>query len=101
MTLKNIYSLTRPALIALILLSCSGKKNQIQFQSQIDSLDLNEGSITLCGSGTDQFGTVSFSQGCAEKIISDFNLAIALLHSFEYTEAEKVFAKVIDEDPEC
>jgi hypothetical protein len=46
------------------------KKHQIQFQSQIDSLDLKEGAITLCGSGTDQFGTVSFSQGCAENVKS-------------------------------
>lgn len=101
MNLRTRFSFIQSALIALILLSCSGKKNQVQFESQIDSLDLREGNITLCGSGSDQFGTVSFSQACAEKVRSDFNLATALLHSFEYTEAEKVFAKVIDGDPEC
>jgi tetratricopeptide (TPR) repeat protein len=31
----------------------------------------------------------------------DFNLGIALLHSFEYDESEKVFAGIIDEDPAC
>lgn len=28
-------------------------------------------------------------------------MGIALLHSFEYDEAEKLFAKVIDADPAC
>ncbi|MFZ6012586.1 MAG: hypothetical protein ACOYXT_19740, partial [Bacteroidota bacterium] len=86
-------------LIALILLSCSGNKQQLE--SQLQSLDLNRGEITLCGSGEDQFGTVSFSLSCSEKVRNDFNLATALLHSFEYPEAEKVFVKVIDQDPQC
>jgi tetratricopeptide (TPR) repeat protein len=34
-----------------------------------------------------------------EKAKKDFNLAVELLHSCEYDEAEKVFAKVIDESP--
>jgi tetratricopeptide (TPR) repeat protein len=38
---------------------------------------------------------------CSEKVRIDFNLATALLHSFEYSEAEKVFAKIIDTDPQC
>lgn len=100
MNFKTISNLRLLALIALTF-SCSGKKNQSQFESELASLNLQRGEITLCGSGTDQFGTVSFSLSCSEKVRSDFNLATALLHSFEYTEAEKVFAKVIDEDPEC
>jgi tetratricopeptide (TPR) repeat protein len=47
------------------------------------------------------FGKVEFGLSCLEQVRADFNLATALLHSFEYTEAEKVFAKVIDADPEC
>jgi hypothetical protein len=101
MNLKTTFHFTKPALFALIVLSCTGKKDQLQFEGALDSLNLQKGEITLCGSGTDQFGTISFSQSCTEKVRSDFNLAIALLHSFEYTEAEKVFAKVIDEDPDC
>jgi tetratricopeptide (TPR) repeat protein len=38
---------------------------------------------------------------CSEKVKNDFNLAMELLHSFEYDDAEKVFAKVIDTAPEC
>ena len=32
---------------------------------------------------------------------NDFNQAIELLHSFEYDESEKVFAKIIYENPKC
>lgn len=85
----------------LAMLSCAGKKNQEQFEEAVKSLDLTRGDIALCGSENGQFGTVAFSLSCSEKVRPDFNLATALLHSFEYTEAEKVFAKVIDEDPEC
>ncbi len=91
----------RQVSIAIIILSCSGKRNQSPFENGIDSLNLIRGDITLCGSGLDQFGTVDFSLACSEKVRQDFNVATALLHSFEYTEAEKVFAKVIAEDPEC
>ncbi|HEY5748626.1 MAG TPA: hypothetical protein VIU12_21295 [Chryseolinea sp.] len=83
------------------LFSCGGNRNAAQLQSEIKLLDLAQGEIALCGSGAGQFGKVSFSQACSEKVKDDFNLATALLHSFEYTEAEKVFAKVIDADPEC
>jgi len=78
----------------LLFIACTPKK-------QPPVLDLTRGEITLCGSGTDQFGTVDFSLACSDKVRPDFNLATALLHSFEYTEAEKIFAKVIDTDPEC
>ncbi len=89
-----------PIFIAIILLSCSGKK-QDQFETELKSLELTQGEITLCGSGADQFGSVDFSVSCSEKVSADFNLATALLHSFEYTEAEKVFAKIIHDDPKC
>ena len=88
-------------LCALILVSCSGKKNQDQLKSDLQALDLTRGDIALCGSENGQFGTVAFGLSCSEKVRANFNLATSLLHSFEYTEAEKVFAKVIDEDPEC
>jgi tetratricopeptide (TPR) repeat protein len=82
--------------LIVVLLGCSIKK-----QERVQSLDLTRGEITLCGSDVDRFGTVNFNSSCSDKSRPDFNLATALLHSFEYTEAEKVFAKVIDEDPGC
>jgi hypothetical protein len=89
------------ALILLSLFSCAPKKNQAQFEAELKSLELTRGDIALCVSGNGQFGTVEFSLSCSEKVRANFNLATALLHSFEYPEAEKVFAKVIDEDPNC
>lgn len=70
-------------------------------QSELESIALSRGDITLCGSGADQFGSVEFNAACSDANAPDFNLAMALLHSFEYTEAEKVFAKIIDNDPQC
>jgi tetratricopeptide (TPR) repeat protein len=101
MKYRITLSFTRTTLIALIFIACSGKKDQLQFQTELKNLNLQRGDITLCGSGANEFGTVAFSMSCAEKVRPDFNLATSLLHSFEYTEAEKVFAKVIDGDPEC
>ena len=63
------------------------------------SINLLRGDLLLCGDG--QFGDVSFSLACNYKTRETFNLAISLLHSFEYTEAEKAFVQVIDRDPEC
>ncbi|MEI9917661.1 MAG: pentapeptide repeat-containing protein [Bacteroidota bacterium] len=90
------YDLIVSGLLLLLFLGCSDKRKE-----QAQALDLTRGEITLCGSGVDQFGTVNFSLSCSEETRADFNLATALLHSFEYTEAEKMFAKVIDQDPNC
>lgn len=87
--------------ILLCVFSCTDKKKQVQFENEVKSLDLNRGDIALCGSENGQFGTVEFTLSCSEKVRVNFNLALALLHSFEYPEAEKIFAKVIDEDPNC
>jgi hypothetical protein len=70
--------------MVLVLLCCTtGKKNDEQLKKELASIELTRGEITLCSSGADQFGSVSFSQSCSEKTRTDFNLAIALLHSFE------------------
>jgi hypothetical protein len=64
--------------------------------------DLKRGEIVSCGpQDGEMFGNVSFTASVAEKWKKDFNIAIALLHSFEYDEAEKMFAKVIDNAPDC
>src|SRR5688572_27305685 len=85
----------------LTLISCAGREKSDEFRQELASIDLLRGEITLCGSGADEFGSVSFAQSCSEKTKVDFDLATALLHSFEYTEAEKVYARVIDQDPSC
>lgn len=83
----------------LTLASCHGNKTPAD--ETINAINLKRGEVILCGPEDKQFGSVDFETSCSEKVKKDFDLAIALLHSFEYDEAEKVFAKIIDEDPQC
>lgn len=84
---------------ALVMLSCqnstpSGKEELIK------ALDLKRGNLISCGA-VNNFGKLEFDMSCSEEARADFNLGVELLHSFEYDEAEKVFAKVIDQYPDC
>lgn len=85
------------SLFLFILISCQDKRSRSAME--LSSIDLLRGDIILCGS--EQFGEVSFSSFCNTDTRETFDLAISLLHSFEYAEAEKAFVKVIDMDPEC
>jgi len=76
-------------------------KNNAPSQDAISSIELKKGDIILCGPPEKEFGTVSFTITCSEKLQNDFNLGVALLHSFEYDEAEKSFARIIEESPGC
>lgn len=84
------------SLTVLCLIGCQHKKTM---PPQLVDIDLLRGAIVLCGG--DQFGDVSFSLSGSVVMRDTFNLAISLLHSFEWIEAEKAFTKVIDKDPEC
>ena len=46
-------------------------------------------------------GTVDFANSCASAERSEFNHAVALLHSFEYDEARAGFAALAKKDPDC
>jgi hypothetical protein len=83
------------------LFSCESKKDNDRFNSELQAISLVTGDIALCGAEDGRFGKVEFGLSCEEKVRANFNLATALLHSFEYAEAEKIFAKVINGDPEC
>jgi tetratricopeptide (TPR) repeat protein len=93
---KNSYSW----LVLLILLSCGVKRDESRFKNELQAINLARGDIALCGAEAG-FGTVRFSLSCRGEVQEDFNLATALLHSFEYLEAEKVFGRIIDKDPNC
>ena len=85
-------------LLSFIVLS--GCKNKPSEQiPKLSSIDLLRGELIICSS--DQFGDVSFSLSCSYDMRETFDLAVSLLHSFEYEEAEKAFVKVIDADPDC
>jgi hypothetical protein len=49
----------------------------------------------------EKLGTVSFATSCAQTVAHDFERAVALLHSFAYTAAEKAFRNVATADPSC
>ncbi|MDQ2752231.1 MAG: hypothetical protein M3R72_04335 [Bacteroidota bacterium] len=86
-------------LLASAIISCN-VKNSTPSNELINQLNLKRGNIISCGPPDAQFGSVDFDISCDEKSKKDFNLAIELLHSFEYDESEKVFAKIIDETPD-
>jgi hypothetical protein len=50
---------------------------------------------------SEQLGRVNFPVSCTPQARRQFNRAVAWLHSFEYEEAEKVFAEVAAADPRC
>lgn len=87
-------------LFLFIGLSCN-EKNKTPSNDSIVGLNLKKGEIIVCGTPDKQFGTVEFEGFSSENVKKDFNVAISLLHSFEYDEAEKIFAKIIDEEPAC
>ena len=93
---------TRPLIftvlcIMVISTGCQNKTKQIS--PDLKTVNLLRGELLLCSS--EQFGEVSFAVDCSDNVQETFDLALSLLHSFEYDEAEKSFVKVIDEDPGC
>ena len=94
---SKLLSFVRGILILLCVFSCKDKI--IKPNPALASIDFNRGEIVLCGGDT--FGEVSFSLSCNYETRETFDLAISLLHSFEYDEAEKAFVQVLDTDPEC
>lgn len=88
-------------LFLTVLFACKSKTNVDQLAA-INSLDLRRGEIVSCGPQDGEiFGSVSFTASVPDSLKKDFNVAIALLHSFEYNESEKMFARIIDRSPDC
>src|SRR5213079_1395151 len=46
-------------------------------------------------------GTVDFKVSCAAAVSPEFMRGVALLHSFFYEEARRVFTSVAERDPKC
>ncbi len=85
----------------LFLIGCSSSNNKTPKEAAIAAMNLKQGKTILCGPADKQLGAVSFETSCSEKAREEFNLAMALLHSFEYDEAEKAFAAIISKEPTC
>ncbi|ULQ50752.1 tetratricopeptide repeat protein [Flavihumibacter fluvii] len=87
-------------LLFVVLLACNGVRSRPS-KELINALQLKSGQIISCGPPDKEFGTVSFEISGNNEVKNDFNIAVELLHSFEYDEAEKVFAKIINVAPDC
>jgi hypothetical protein len=72
--------------------------------------------LAACGAGTlassgprnpkqaaagGNLGAVSFPISCAPDVQSKFDTAVALLHSFQYQQAEQAFQDIAKDDPSC
>lgn len=101
MNMRKLLQAMYALFFSILLLGSCNQKAKAPATEAINAMNLKRGDIVLCGPPDKEFGTVSFATFCAEKNRKDFDLAMALLHSFEYDEAEKVFAKIIDVDPAC
>src|SRR6266540_2178879 len=87
-------------LFSVVVISCK-QKNKLPLAADINAINLKKGPVILCGPSDKEVGTVAFMISGEEKVKNEFTFATALLHSFEYEEAEKAFAKIIEEDPGC
>jgi tetratricopeptide (TPR) repeat protein len=50
---------------------------------------------------TEQWGKVNFPVSCAPGVRGTFTKGVALLHSFQYQQADQTFAAVAQQDPNC
>src|SRR5258705_11536322 len=48
-----------------------------------------------------ELGSVHFETSCSGRIAEDFTRAVALLHSFQYEQADRAFTDVASKDPNC
>jgi tetratricopeptide (TPR) repeat protein len=86
--------------LLLMLAGCAGK-TKAPGNEAINAMNLKEGKTILCGPADKELGAVSFKTSCTGEAAQKFELGLALLHSFEYDEAEKAFAAAIHREPAC
>jgi tetratricopeptide (TPR) repeat protein len=93
-------SITTVVLFVVFLFACRERK-QPMLAKEISAINLKTGDVILCGPDDKTVGKVSFIISGDDSLTKQFNFAVALLHSFEYDEAEKAFAKIIQYDQHC
>jgi tetratricopeptide (TPR) repeat protein len=98
--LKQLKYTVAYCLLTSTYVACESK-NEPPSAEIISGLNLRRGELIACGSPDKQFGSVGFISSCDPEVKKDFELGVALLHSFEYDESEKVFARIIDKQPAC
>lgn len=86
--------------IYLVAMSCNSAAKSPSSET-IEALNLKKGEMIRCGPSEGNFGSVDFLVTASDAVKKDFNTAVAMLHSFEYEEAEKAFGSIIKKDPSC
>ncbi|OUJ70855.1 hypothetical protein [Hymenobacter crusticola] len=102
--MKNTRILSRLVLCVFLLGvggACRDKKTPPAARQEVETIGLIAGQRLMCGAPEQQFGTVRFPVACRAELQADFALGLKLLHSFEYEEAEKVFAAILRQQPDC
>src|SRR5215467_7171678 len=84
-----------------ILAAACNEKSKAPSRELISQLHLKTGDVISCGAPDKEFGTVVFPISSDKRVQENFNVALELLHSFEYDEAEKMFGKIVSEAPNC
>ncbi len=95
-----LYNILWSSILLINLVSCVQEK-QVGSGDTASTLDLKTGEVAWCGPPRKEFGLVDFPTSCPDSVKKDFNMGLALLHSFEYESAELVFAKIIEKEPDC
>lgn len=85
----------RHSMLALLLLAIPGSAQEMAHSHGTHS------SPQKAESSANRFGLVRFETSCTSAVKDDFNTAVALLHSFEYDEAQVAFAEISRKDPTC
>ncbi len=98
--IENLILMCFFTVMMIILFSCITGPS-VPSDESITDINLKTGEVAWCGPPQKEFGSVDFATSCSENVKKDFNMGLALLHSFEYDEAEKAFARVIEKEPDC
>lgn len=96
----NLIFLQRLLPVLLLFVACRDATNAPSRET-IEALNLKTGKLISCGPADNQFGTLAFDISGTKQAKEKFVLGLKMLHSFEYEEAEKVFASIIEQDPSC
>ncbi|QIL77626.1 tetratricopeptide repeat protein [Hymenobacter sp. HDW8] len=101
MTTYRLHYLLAPSLVLTLLCCSCQEKKATPSRQALNELNLRSGQLITCGPPNQQLGTLTFPISCHTETQTNFSLGLKLLHSFEYEEAEKVFAAIIRQQPTC
>ena len=97
--MRSFFFLSCIAVYAM--LAACNSANPAPTSEVIESINLKKGNAIWCGPAGGTYGSVDFLVSASDEVRKDFDQATAMLHSFEYDESEKAYARIIQKDPSC